>query len=61
MVVRAGHVDVMRLLVESWPEGKEALNEDGQTPLSMFEQYTQPEFALLNETKEMIALLGGRP
>jgi hypothetical protein len=30
-----GGGDVVRQLAETWPEGKEALNEAGQTPLSI--------------------------
>jgi hypothetical protein len=51
-------INVMRQLVEGWPEGKEALNEDGKTPLSVFEQQSQPE--LYQEWRLLaVAQLGG--
>jgi ankyrin repeat protein len=57
--VRGERVDVVRLLVENWPEGKGALNTRGETPLSIFESEMELERKQLNETKEIIALLGG--
>jgi ankyrin repeat protein len=31
---KTGKTDVVRLLMEIWPEGKVTLNADGQTPLT---------------------------
>jgi ankyrin repeat protein len=39
-----GSPEVGRLLLECWPGGKEALNNDGKTPLLMFEEHR--EFSL---------------
>jgi hypothetical protein len=41
---------VVRLLVESWPEGKKVLSYDMKTPLQIFE-HLQPNLQL-NEEKE---------
>jgi ankyrin repeat protein len=38
LAAAARKIDVVKFLVEQWPEAKEALNNDGKTPLSSFEQ-----------------------
>jgi hypothetical protein len=48
--------EVVRLLVENWPEGDKALNTDGQTPLMMF---GQEEKHKLYQLRRFFALLGG--
>jgi hypothetical protein len=48
----SGKTDTMWLLVESWPEGMEALNEDGQTPLSAFERYETGEAFLVRTASD---------
>jgi ankyrin repeat protein len=50
--------DVMPFLVESWPEGKEARNEIGQTPLLAFLVSLPRLRPSEQEKREMIALLG---
>jgi hypothetical protein len=51
---------VLRLLAENWPEGKEALDLDGNTPLSLFEDRFMPEDQVSDEEKEeIVSLLGG--
>jgi ankyrin repeat protein len=57
----AGKTDVVRLLMERWPQGKEARNRNGKTPLLMFEEGSRREIQLSDEEKkEIIALLGGQ-
>jgi hypothetical protein len=55
--------DLLRLLVEFWPEGREAVNRHGLTPLQHFEQLypVNHEYFVDNEKmwREIIALLGG--
>jgi ankyrin repeat protein len=57
LAAKTGKIDVVKFLVERWPEGKEALNHDGEIPLFglTFGQHllSDPEKA------EIIALLGG--
>jgi hypothetical protein len=53
---------VVRLLVESWPEGKGALDHAGKTPLSLLEMVclSWRELQVCDEqAEEIIALLGG--
>jgi hypothetical protein len=53
-------MEVVRLWVESWPEGKEALNMDGKTRLLSFEEGSRRKLQLSDEEKkEIIALFGG--
>jgi ankyrin repeat protein len=62
LAARAGKIDVVKFLVERWPapEGKEALNHDGKTPLLSFEQHSRHKHLLSDREKaELIALLGG--
>jgi hypothetical protein len=56
-VARWEHTEVVRLLVECWPDGKEALNEMWNTPLSVFERQRTAVTAFARQ--EIIALLGG--
>jgi ankyrin repeat protein len=56
---KAGKTDVVRFLMERWPQGKEALNRDGKTPLLMFEEGSKRrKLQLSDEETEIIALLG---
>jgi hypothetical protein len=53
---------VVRLLVESWPEDKGALDHAGKTPLSLLEMVcvSWRELQVCDEQAEkIIALLGG--
>jgi hypothetical protein len=60
VAAEAGKTDVVRFLVERWPEGKEALNRDGKTPLLSFEEGSGRKLQLSDEERqEIIALLGG--
>jgi hypothetical protein len=34
-----GNPDVVEFLLEWWPEGKQAKNDDEQTPLEQYRQY----------------------
>jgi hypothetical protein len=52
-----GMIDNARLLVETWPEDKEALNEWGETPLDTFEFACECEPELLMMKEDMSALL----
>jgi ankyrin repeat protein len=57
----ARHIELVRLLVERWPEGKGALNNDGKTPLLRFEEpdeWWMPQLSE-EEKEEIIALLSG--
>jgi hypothetical protein len=53
--------EVVRILVERWPEGKKSFNNDGKTPLRRFENGdSRRRWRLSDEEKEeIIALLGG--
>jgi hypothetical protein len=54
-----GMTNVVKFLVERWPEGKEALNNKGQTPLSRFEDSRCNHQLSDEENQQIIALLGG--
>jgi hypothetical protein len=61
LAAAAGKLDVVRFLVGRWPEGKQALNDDGKTPLLMFEEDSRHDDELSDEEKEgIVALLGRR-
>jgi ankyrin repeat protein len=52
--------DVVRVLVKRWPEGKEARNDNGETPLSIFENGESSRRKCDKaEEREVVALLGG--
>jgi ankyrin repeat protein len=54
------NIELVRLLVERWPEGKGALDNDGKTPLLRFEELKKWQEQLSDEEKEeIIALLSG--
>jgi hypothetical protein len=53
-------IEVVRILVERWPEGKHKLDHDYQTPLSLFEECRKQWSDLsATEREEVFALLGG--
>jgi hypothetical protein len=61
LAAAAGKLDVVRFLVGRWPEGKQALNDDGKTPLLMFEEDSRHDDELSDEEKEgIVALLSRR-
>jgi ankyrin repeat protein len=61
MAAAAGKLDMVRLLVGRWPEGKEALNNRGKTPLSRFRGFQRVLQLPFIDEEEIIVLLGGRP
>jgi ankyrin repeat protein len=60
LAAEMAQMEVVRSLLERWPEGKEALNNYKRTPLSMFEKPSRRQLQLSDEeNQEIIALLGG--
>jgi hypothetical protein len=61
LAAEIGKKDVVRLLVELWPGGKGAVNNNGRTPLQKFAEGSRYNVELGNEEKEEICpLLGGQ-
>jgi hypothetical protein len=60
LAANAGKTDVVKFLVERWPEGKKARKWDWKTPLLVFEEGSRRKLQLSEEEKnEIRALLGG--
>jgi ankyrin repeat protein len=57
LAARMSKTEVLRLLVERWPEGKDALNNDKQTPLSTLEEQLRRGLRISDEEKEEIVAL----
>jgi ankyrin repeat protein len=52
-------LEVVRFLAERWPGGKQALNDGGDTPWSLFEACTSHSQPVTEKEEEILALLGG--
>jgi ankyrin repeat protein len=61
MAAALGKLDMVRFLVGRWPEGKEALNNRGKTPLSRFRGFERVLQLPFIDEEEIVVLLGGRP
>jgi ankyrin repeat protein len=58
LAARMPNTEVLRLLVERWPEGKDALNNYKQTPFSTFEEQLRRGLRISDEEmEEIVALL----
>jgi ankyrin repeat protein len=57
--VEKGMLDVFKLLVDSWPDGRWAVNRDEKTPLQAFQSNTLYRKYSLTERRAIIALLSG--
>jgi hypothetical protein len=54
-------IEVVRLLVERWTEGKTALNDEGKTPLQVLVQRVSWQYELRDEVKEELIALVSSP
>jgi hypothetical protein len=57
LAAAAGKNELVKLLVGFWPEGKEALNNDGQTPLELWLDENNGEMFNSREVRQLIYLL----
>jgi ankyrin repeat protein len=55
LAAETGNTEGVRFLVECWPEGKDALNNNGETPLLMFE-HASHKLQVSDEEKRRLLL-----
>jgi ankyrin repeat protein len=54
-------IEVVKLLVERWTEGKTALNDEGKTPLQVLVEKVSWQYELRDEVKEELIALVSSP